>query len=149
MMAEDVHAMQARCRPYLARLAVLAQSQADAPLPPSTPVEVAQATAAILAETLSIGRTVVAGAAGNQQVKVAEFLAPRIARLTSAARDAVAAARMGDAGALRRELRRFNALATALWTVHRAVAIPAARLPAARTGRPGTLELFQLFVSAP
>lgn len=72
----------------------------------------------------------VAATAPGRQPRVAEFLAARPTRLSTAAAAAVTAARSGDA-ALRGEPRRFQALTAALWPVHRAVAIPAPRQPAA------------------
>jgi len=130
-VTDDVHAHHARCGPYLARLAVLAQHPADAPLPPGAAAEAAAAAGAVLAEAQAAGHAVVTGAAAGERPRVAEFLAARLARLSAVATAAVSAARGGDTAALRSELRRFEALTAALWTVHGAVTIPAPRPPAA------------------
>ena len=124
--AEDIHTCHARSGIHLARLAVIAHGQAATPLPSGAAAEVARATGAVLAEATAAGRAVAAGAPDDQRAKVTEFLAARLTRLTAAGEDAVTAARDRDAAALRRALRRFDALVAALWAVHRAVALSAA-----------------------
>jgi hypothetical protein len=59
----------------------------------------------------------VAAVAESGRISAALFLAARQARLAAAAEDLVAAAEDGSAAALSRPLCRFEALATALWTV--------------------------------
>ena len=49
------------------------------------------------------------------------FLRVRLDRLAASADDAVAAARAGDSGELRRHLRRFDTLTAAIWTVQDAL----------------------------
>jgi hypothetical protein len=124
-VADDPHGHRARCAPHPARLAALAHGPAGAPLPPGTAAKVTEAVGAVLAEAQAAGRTAVTGTAVGEQAQTAEFLAARLARLTAAATAAVTAARDADAAALRRELRRFDTLTTALWTVHRDIAVPA------------------------
>src|SRR5581483_11288405 len=93
--AEDIHTCHARSGRYLARLALIAHGQAAAPLPSGAATEVARAAGAVLAEAVTAGRAVAAGAPDDQRAKVAEFLAARLTRLTAAAEDAVTAARDG------------------------------------------------------
>ena len=49
------------------------------------------------------------------------FLRVRLDRLATAASDAIAAARAGDFGEMRRHLCRFDVLTSAIWTVQDAV----------------------------
>jgi len=116
----DLTALRARCGPHLARLALLAASPSGTALPAWAAAEVASAAGAVLAEA---GEAVSAAAAGRQAT-TGEFLTARLARLKAAADYAIAAARGGDAGALRACLRQFDALTSALWTVHEAVGAP-------------------------
>ena len=58
--------------------------------------------------------------AGDERPAAAE-LGRWLDRLAAAANDAIAAARTGDSGAMRRHLRRFDALTSAIWTVQNAV----------------------------
>jgi hypothetical protein len=53
---------------------------------------------------------------------------------------AIAAAREGDAAGLRRYLRRFKALTSAMWTVRHAVRVPAARVGCDVAGPDGWLR---------
>lgn len=130
----ELAALRARRGPYLARLAVLAASPPGTPLPTGAATEVAEAAGAVLAQA---EQAVSAAACGQQAA--GEFLAARLARLKTAAANAVAAARSGDAAALRACLRQFDALTSALWTVHEAVTVPAPRHPA-----PGSLHAARL-----
>jgi hypothetical protein len=127
---DEPTAPRARCGPYLARLAVLADSPPGTPLPAGTAAEVAGAAGAVLTQA---EQAVSAAAAGQQAA--GEFLTARLARLKAAAGDAVTAARSGDAAALRACLRQFDALTSALWTVHEAVTVPAPRTPASGSPR--------------
>jgi len=129
MTADDPHGYHARCAPHLATLAALARGPAGAPLPPGTAAKVAEAAGAVLTEAQAAGHAAATSTAG-EQAQTAEFLAARLARLATAATAAVTAARNADAAALRRELRQFDTLTTALWTVHRDIAVPARRQPA-------------------
>jgi len=133
----DVTGHHLRCIPHLARLAVLAHSQDDVPLPAHA-AEVAEAAYAVLAEADAAGRWAVASTAAGQQARVAEFLAARLARLAAVASGAVTAAGDGDATALRMQLRQFDALTAALWTVHQDVAVRADRQSATPTACPGS-----------
>jgi hypothetical protein len=77
--------------------------------------EVAQATDAILAEVEVAGREARAATGGGPDPGI--FLSVRLSRLAAAAGDAVAAAGAGNFTQLRRDLRRFEALTSAIWTV--------------------------------
>lgn len=118
-------ALRACCGPYLARLAVLAGSPPGTPLPPGAAAEVAEATRAVLAQA---GRVMPAAATGRPAA-TGEFLLALLARLEAAADGAVTAARSGYAATLRAYLRQFDALASALWAVHEAVAFPPPQSP--------------------
>ena len=117
----------ARCVRLLARLRLLASQDAGAPLPPGAAGEVGHAASAIVAEADAAGHAVVAAVAERSRRSAAVFRAPRQARLAAAADDIVAAAEDGSAAALSRQLRRFEALTSALWTVQRAICAPAHR----------------------
>lgn len=127
--------LRARCGPYLARLAVLADRPPGTLLPTGAAAEVAAAAGAVLAQA----EEAISAAAAVQHSATGEFLAARLARLKTAADDAVTAARGGDVATLRGRLRQFGVLTSALWTVHEAVIIPAPRIPARGLprGRPG------------
>jgi hypothetical protein len=121
----------ARCVRLLARLRLLASQDAGAPLPPGAAGEVGHTARAIVAEADAAGHAVVAAVAEHSRRSAAVFLAPRQARLAAAAADIVAAAEDGSAAALSRNLCRFEALTSALWTVQRAICAPAHRRPRA------------------
>ena len=94
---------------------MLASDDAGAPIRWLATAEVAQATDAILAEVETApGRE---GRAGGRRPGPGIFLSVRLRRLAAAAGDAVAAAGAGDFTQLRRHLRRFEALTSAIWTV--------------------------------
>ena len=133
----EIREQHAHCAPHLARLQVLGSYQAGEPVPPGLAEEVSAVTSAILAEAGAAFRATVAAVPGARRTAVAGFLADRIAKLAAAAEQVVCAARDGDAAALRRCLRRFESLTSAVWTVH--LAMPdSARLPqpAGRPQRP-------------
>jgi hypothetical protein len=114
----DIRDHHARCGAHLARLQMLACREADDPPRPALPDEVAQATSAILAEARAAGLATVAAAGyGRRRSSVSGFLDARLDRLTAAAAEVVTAAAAGDAAALRRRLRRFEVLTSAMWTV--------------------------------
>jgi hypothetical protein len=117
MALSDIRAHHVRCEPHLARLQMIARYDADQPLPPGLPERVAEATSAVLAEAHAAGRVSVTEVANGQRRAVAAFLDARLGRLAAAAGEAVGAANDGDLSALRRHLRRFEALTSALWTV--------------------------------
>jgi hypothetical protein len=115
-MTEIVRGHQARSVPHLARLRMLADGQAETPLPPGVLREVTAAVAAVMAEAQAAGSAVATASvsgAGNQPL-----LAARMHRLGRAAREAVASARDGNPAVLRNRVRRFEAMTSAMWTVH-------------------------------
>lgn len=116
---EEIRDHQARCQPYMLQLRMLARD--DHGLAPAA-AEVAQATAAIIAE-VGAGSRAVSAASGYRQVRpgAGTFLQVRLDRLAAAADEAIAAARDGNAPMLSRVLNRFEALITAIWTVQHAV----------------------------
>jgi predicted metal-dependent HD superfamily phosphohydrolase len=130
---DQIQDHQARCLADLISLRMLARGEAGMPPPRWVVVEIARATKAILAEAEAAGRTARAGDnRGN-----GAFLRVRLDRLATAANDAIAAARAGNSAELRQHLRRFDALTSAIWTVHDAVYGPRrARRPALRQVSP-------------
>jgi hypothetical protein len=121
-LADQIEDHQARCVAPLVSLRMLAQGEAGAPLPRRVVIEVAQATGTVLAEAEAVGRAALTAAGIARGHPLDEtFLRVRLDRLAAAADDAIAAARAGDCGVLRRQLSRFDALTTAIWTVQDAV----------------------------
>ena len=114
-VADRTEGHQARCRPHLLTLRMLARDDAEAPRPWLAMAEVAQATGAILAEVEAAGREVRAMTGGGPGPGI--FLSVRLSRLAAAAGVAVAAAGAGDFTQLRRHLHRFEALTLAIWAV--------------------------------
>jgi hypothetical protein len=106
---------RARCVPHLLRLRMLVREQTEAPLPWLAAAEVIRATDAILAEAEAAGCEARAAAGGGPGPGI--FLGVRLSRLTAAADDAIAAARVGDFTQLRRHLCRFDTLTSAIWAV--------------------------------
>ncbi len=127
--ADRTRGYYARCTPLLARLRLLARQDVGVPLPPGAAGEVGQAARVIVTEADAAGHAVVAAVAESDRNSAAVFLAPRQARLAAAADNVVAAAEDGNAAALSRHLRRFEALTSALWTVQLAICAPAHRPP--------------------
>jgi hypothetical protein len=122
MSVDQIHDHQARCLVPLITLRMLAEGDAGMPLPRWAVVEVAQATSTVLAEAKAAGHAVLTAAgAGRDHPGAGTFLRVRLDRLAAAADDAITAARAGDLAALRRHLRRFDALTSAIWTVLDAV----------------------------
>jgi hypothetical protein len=120
--ADPIQEHQARCLAPLISLRMLAQGEAGTPLPRWVVVEVAQATNTVLAEIDAAGRAVLTAAgAGDGHPGDGTFLRVRLDRLATAASDAIAAARAGDFGEMRRHLCRFDVLTSAIWTVQDAV----------------------------
>jgi len=118
-VADQIKDHQARCLASLISLRMLAQGEAGMPLPRWVVVEVAQATGTVLAEAEAAGHTVLAAA--GYHPGAGTFLRVRLDRLAAAADDAIAAARAGDYGEMRRHLHRFDSLTAAIWTVQDAV----------------------------
>ena len=127
--ADQVQDHQARCLADLISLQMLARGEAGTPPPRWVVVEIARATSAILAEAEAAGRAALAAAGSHRGDDT--FLRVRLDRLATAANDAIAAARAGNSAELRQHLHRFDALTSAIWTVHDAVYGPRrARRPA-------------------
>ena len=121
-VAEQIHDHEARCLASLISLRMLAQGEAGIPLPGWVGVEVAGATGAVLAEAEAAARAALAAAgARSDHPGDQTFLRVRLDRLAASAADAITAARAGDFAAMRRHLRRFDALTSAIWTVQDAV----------------------------
>ncbi|HEV2255255.1 MAG TPA: hypothetical protein VGS06_18900 [Streptosporangiaceae bacterium] len=112
---------QARCLVHLISLRMLAHSEPGAPLPRRVVVEIARATGVVVAEAEAAGQAVLTAGPGDPHRGDGTFLRVRLDRLAAAAEDAVAAARAGDSAELRRHLRRFDTLTTAIWTVQDAL----------------------------
>jgi hypothetical protein len=83
-------------------------------------VEIARATGAVVAEAEAAGQAVLTAGLSYHRGD-GTFLRVRLDRLAAAAGDTVAAARAGNAADLRRHLRRFDTLTTAIWTVQDAL----------------------------
>jgi len=118
-VADQIKDHQARCLASLISLRMLAQGEAGMPLPRWVVVEVAQATGTVLAEAEAAGHAVLAAAGDHPGAGT--FLRVRLDRLAAAADDAIAAARAGEYGEMRRHLHRFDSLTAAIWTVQDAV----------------------------
>ena len=118
-VADQIKDHQARCLASLISLRMLAQGEAGMPLPRWVVVEVAQATGTVLAEAEAASHTVLAAAGDHPGAGT--FLRVRLDRLAAAADDAIAAARAGEYGEMRRHLHRFDSLTAAIWTVQDAV----------------------------
>ena len=117
-IADQIQDHQARCVASLIALRMLAQGEAGTPLPRWVVVEVAQATGTVLAEAEAAGRAALAAAdTSSDHPEDGTFLRVRLDRLAAAADDAITAARAGDFGKMRRHLRRFDALTSAIWAV--------------------------------
>jgi len=119
---DQIEDHQARCLPHLLSLRMLARDAVDAPLSWLAVEEVIRATKAILAEAEAAGHEARTAAAAGPGLGV--FLGARLSRLAVAADDAIAAARAGDLAQLRRNLRRFDVLTSAIWAVQDAVSGP-------------------------
>lgn len=120
-VADQIQDHQARCVASLIGLRMLAQGEAGAPLPRWVVVEVAQATSTVLAEAEAAGRIALTAGIGSDHPGEGTFLRVRLDRLAAAADDAIAAARAEDSGEMRRHLRRFDTLTSAIWAVQAAV----------------------------
>ena len=125
-IAAKIEDHQARCQPHLLRLQMIACAEAGTVLSCQAVTEVIQAIEAILAEAEAAGSDARAAAGGSTTSPGAGmFLGVRLTRLAAAANDVIAAAWAGDSAQMRRHLRRFDALTSAIWTVHQAVYGPA------------------------
>ena len=113
--AEEIYVRQARCQPHLLRLRTLAARTGTAD--GQVPAEIRQAVSAVLAEVTAAARIWPGMAAAAPANPDAPFLGVRLARLTAAAEDAVAAAQEGNTAAARCHVQRFETLTSAVWTV--------------------------------
>ena len=113
----DIRDHHVRCEPHLARLQLMARYEAHDPLPAGLADDVIEATSAVLAEAQAAGRVMVAALAGGQRRAVTAFLNAHLGRLAAAAGEMAVAAKDEDVAALRRHLRKFEVLTSALWTV--------------------------------
>ena len=121
---------RARCLPHVRLVRMLASDEEEeALLPRLAQAKAALAMEAILAEV----RAEIRALSGNRP-GYGDLLGARLSRLTAAAVDASAAARAGDFARLRRQLRRFDMLTTAIWVVQDAVSGPPG--PAGEVARP-------------
>ena len=121
-VTDEIRDHQARCVAPLISLRLLAQGEAGVLLPRWVVVEVAQATGTVIAEAEAAGHTALAATgAGHERPGDTTFVRVRLDRLAAAADDAINAARAGDYSEMRRHLRRFDALTSAIWTVQDAV----------------------------
>jgi hypothetical protein len=118
-VADQIRDHRARCMAPLISLRMLVQGEVGAPLPRRIVVEVAQATANVLAEAEAAGRAALTAVSNHPREET--FLRVRLDRLAAAADDAIGAARAGDSGELRRHLRKFETLTAAIWMVQDSV----------------------------
>ena len=114
-VADAIHDYRERCQPHLIRLRMLSTEQWPGPSA-GVAAEVGRATGAVLAQAQAASRVALAGSRDSRSDQgPGAFLGARLARLRTAAEDAVAAARSGNAAALRQRLVRFDALTSAIW----------------------------------
>jgi len=106
-----------RCEPHLSKLQMMTRYDAHDPLPPGLADEVVEAASGVLAEAQAAGRVMVAALASSQRRAVTALLDARLERLAAAAGEMAAAAEDGDVATVRRHLRKFEVLTSALWTV--------------------------------
>jgi hypothetical protein len=128
-ITDAVRAHQARCLLQLVTLRMLARDPDEAPHPAGLAVAVGDAVGAIMTEAETAGRAMMRASAGHGSAGYRSLLAARLDRLDRAALEVVTSARDGDTARLRGRLQRFDAMATAMWTV---------QLSAARTARSGS-----------
>ncbi len=133
--SEQIRQHHHRCVPHLARLRMLVNDLASAPVTPRVTHETTRAANAITAEAKAACRTALTpAAAGSPAPGTQSLLQPRLARLRAAAEDAVAAASNGDAPALRQHVRRLESLTSAMWTVLLSTIAPSGSSANASTG---------------
>lgn len=120
MLDDQVRDHLSRCQRQLLALRMLGFGQDWTAESRQSAAAIRDVTNAILTEVEAMSRAVLEpGGAGQRGDDV--FLWVRVSRLAMAADRAVSAARCGDAAALRDQLRHFDTLASALWTVEDAV----------------------------
>lgn len=120
---DEVQDDQADYLSHLLGLRMLTSEEAGTGVPQYLVAEVMRATRAVLAEAEAAGRSDRAGNGGRDE-RSAEFLRVRLNRLTAAAAETIAAARQGNPAELHRKLRRFEALASAIWVVQAGIKLP-------------------------
>jgi hypothetical protein len=122
LVADQITDHQSRCTSHLLRLYALTCDESGTAVSRHALDEVRDATNAIIAEAEAAGRAALATMAGDQHALHAElFLCVRLARLAEAADNAISAASRADAPVLRRSLRQFDTLTSAIWTVQHSV----------------------------
>lgn len=112
---DQIEGHKARCLSHLLTLRLLAGDDAEARSPWLAMAEVTRATDAVVAEAEAAARE--AWVTTREGPSPGIFLSVRLNRLQAAAADAVAAAATGDFTYLRRHLRRFETLTSAIWAV--------------------------------
>jgi hypothetical protein len=122
VIAYEIRDHRERCQPYLLELQMIARVEAG--MVP-TSAEVGRMTGAVIAEVGAASRAALAGTGQRGHPGAGPFLQARLNRLTAAAEEAIAAARDCDSASLRCVLYKFEALTSAIWTVHDAVCGPA------------------------
>lgn len=121
-LSDEIQDHQVRCQSHLLTLRMLTRGEAVTEPPGGAATEVAEATGAVLAEVKAADCDVRAAAGDGPGHQGAEtLLEARLNRLATAAADAVAATLAGNLAEMRRQLDRFDALTSAIWTVQRAV----------------------------
>ena len=132
MVPEYPRTPREQCAALLARLGMLAADVGGTAPPPDFTAQLGELTSAIVAQAEMAGQAVTASMTDRRRAaEVARFLSARLARMATAAQDAIGAAERGDAAVLRLQLRRLEVLDTAMWTVQAAL-----QPPHRQTGRP-------------
>jgi hypothetical protein len=121
-IADQIEDHQARCQLHVLRLRMIARDEAGTAFSWQMMADVTQAADAILAEAEAAGSETFASGGGGPGAGT--FLSVRLSRLATAANDMIAAAGAGDPAQLRRRLRRFEVLTSAIWTVQQGVSGP-------------------------
>lgn len=115
-VADAIHDYHERSLPYLARLRLLSVGGTGPAPSPVVAAEVGRATGAVVAQAEAASRLALAASRSvTRETRPGLAQAARLARLTAAADDAIAAAREGNPATLRDRLRRFDALTVAIW----------------------------------
>lgn len=117
--ADAIRDHQVRCQPHLATLRMLARDQAGGAPARQVAEEAGLATAAVLAEVQAAGLATLAAVADDRRARA--LLETRLDRLRVAAGAVADAAQCEDAAGLRHQVRRFETLTSAMWTVQQAM----------------------------
>jgi hypothetical protein len=110
---------RSKSRQQLSRLVLLAHNYDVMALSPQAGADIREATNAVIAQVEATSRAMIED--GRHERGAETFLWARVTRLAAAADHAVGAARRGDAAELRAQLRHFETLTLALWTVQDAI----------------------------